>query len=416
MGYFRINIYLSFLNFLKSFFISNINEKRIEKLITQTSKKKNFILTSQLRVGFLILLKYLKKKFPGKKQIIFQPFNLPEMINVAKNLGYKTNFIEQNLDTGEPNLQSLRKKLNNKTLAVVVTNIFNSPSLLLKIKKICSEKKVFLIEDNAIYFDNFFYKRKKKYYSGSFGDFSLYSFNIMKNISGFFGGGVSTNDNEFIKYAYDEISNYKKFNKYMLLKQIITFLLLKILKFKVFYKIFIKILYQAHKKNNTSVLKIVYPSLKFKKVGFPNNYFTKISDLAKKVIYLQLKDFKNRIQNSSLRKKNNIYYYKLFKKLKIKNLKLLTIEDFNFQNYMDFPILVKNKDKLNNYLLSNNIETKYLFYHNCAEIFENKNNIKIKKNGKFFANHVIGLPNHKKISKIYMNKVGYTIKEFYEKN
>ena len=40
MGYFRINIYLSFLDFLKSFFISNINEKKIEKLITQTSKKK----------------------------------------------------------------------------------------------------------------------------------------------------------------------------------------------------------------------------------------------------------------------------------------------------------------------------------------------------------------------------------------
>ena len=55
---------------------------------------------------------------------------------MLQNLGYKTNFIEQNLDTGEPNLQSLRKKLNNKTLAVVVTNIFNSPSLLLKIKNL----------------------------------------------------------------------------------------------------------------------------------------------------------------------------------------------------------------------------------------------------------------------------------------
>ena len=39
---------------------------------------------------------------------------------------------------------------------------------------------------------------------------------------------------------------------------------------------------------------------------------------------------------------------------------------------MDFPILVKNKDKLNNYLLLKNIETKYLFYHNCAKIFESK--------------------------------------------
>ncbi len=141
MSYFRINIYLSFIDFLKSFFVSSIDDQKIEKSIIKTSQKTNFILTSQLRVGFLILLKYLRKKFPEKKQIIFQPFNLPEMINVAENLGYKTNFVEQNLETGEPNLQSLKRKLNTKTLAVVITNIFNSPSFLLKIKKICSKKK-----------------------------------------------------------------------------------------------------------------------------------------------------------------------------------------------------------------------------------------------------------------------------------
>ena len=58
------------------------------------------------------------------------------MINVAKNLDFKTNFVEQSLETGEPNLQSLKKKLNKKTLAVVVTNIFNSPSSLLDIKNL----------------------------------------------------------------------------------------------------------------------------------------------------------------------------------------------------------------------------------------------------------------------------------------
>ena len=71
MNYFRIKIYLYFFDFFKSLFISNIENKKIEELIIQTSKKKNFILTSQLRVGFLILLQYLKKRFPKKKQIIF---------------------------------------------------------------------------------------------------------------------------------------------------------------------------------------------------------------------------------------------------------------------------------------------------------------------------------------------------------
>ena len=111
MSYFRIKIYLYFVDFIKSLFISNIENKKIETLIKKTSKKKNFILTSQLRVGFLILLQYLKKEFPFKKQIIFQPFNLPEMINIASNLGFKPNFIEQDIVTGQPNLKSLQKKL-----------------------------------------------------------------------------------------------------------------------------------------------------------------------------------------------------------------------------------------------------------------------------------------------------------------
>ena len=76
----------------------------------------------------------------------------------------------------------------------------------------------------------------------------------MKNISGFFGGGVSTNDTKFIKFANEEISNYKNFNKYILSKQILNFFILKILKFKVFYKIFIKVLSSgSSKKYNLSV-------------------------------------------------------------------------------------------------------------------------------------------------------------------
>lgn len=82
----------------------------MEKLINQNSKKKYFITTSQLRVGFLILLKYLKKKYPKKNHIIFQPFNLPEMINVAKNSGFKTEFTELNVATGNPNLKKIKKK------------------------------------------------------------------------------------------------------------------------------------------------------------------------------------------------------------------------------------------------------------------------------------------------------------------
>jgi len=61
MKYFRINIYLKFKIYLFAFFlIKNKFEKKIEKLIKENSKKNVFVLTSKLRVGFLLLLKYLK--------------------------------------------------------------------------------------------------------------------------------------------------------------------------------------------------------------------------------------------------------------------------------------------------------------------------------------------------------------------
>ena len=416
MGYFRINIYLTLKCFLKSLLNTKIDKKKIEYLISKNSQKKYFVTTSQLRVGFLILLKYLKKKYPDKKEIIFQPFNLPEMINVALNTGMKINFCKLNINSGEPDLKFLSKIITKNTVAFVATNIFSSPHTLQQLKRLCLKKKIFLIEDNAIYFDNYYLKKKKKLFSGSLGDYSLYSFNIMKNISAFFGGGVSTNDKKFIEFANKEIKFFKEFSKIILLKQVIIFFVLKALKLRILYKFFILIIKRAHKKKLSSILKIAYPSLKFKKVKFPEYYFTKISELSKKAILLQLEDKFSRNLNHKIRKKNNIFYYNLFKKMKIKNIQLLKIKDFNFQNFMDFPILVKNKEKLNDFLLSRGVELKYIVYHDCVNIFYKKYQTGIKKNSKYFSDHVIGLPNHYKVSEKYMHYIGNKIKEFYERN
>ena len=139
MSYLRINIYLNLKTFFKSISSQVVKEKRIEKLIQQNSKKKYFILTSQLRIGFLILLKYLKKN-SQKKEIIFQPFNLPEMINIAIRSNFKVRFKKLDYETGQPNFKYLNSIVNNKTLALVSTNIFLSPKSITRLKDFCKKK------------------------------------------------------------------------------------------------------------------------------------------------------------------------------------------------------------------------------------------------------------------------------------
>ena len=168
MKYFRINIYLSVKNFLTSFFDYNNSNKydhEISKLLLKNSKKKYLSLTSQCRISFLFILKYLKKYFPKKNEIVFCAYNLPEMVNVAKNLKFKIIFSDLEYSSGFYNLSQLKKKLNKKTAAVVLTNMFNTHEESIKLKKICKSKNINIIEDNAIYFDNYkiFNKKKKSF-------------------------------------------------------------------------------------------------------------------------------------------------------------------------------------------------------------------------------------------------------------
>ena len=416
MQYFRIHIYLDVIKFFRSFFFTIYNKKddlKIGNILIKNSRKKFFLLTSQCRISFLILLQYFKKKFNKKNEIIFLAYNLPEMVNIAKNLDFKIVFCDLDKKTGFFDLKKLKKKINNKTIAVVLTNMFNSYEQSLMLKKICSPKKIFLVEDNAIYFDNYKKSKNFKKYSGALGDFALYSFNLMKNISALYGGAITSNNKDFDTYSRNEIHKFGTFPRLILLKQIFIFFILKILAINLFYKyFFFKIIKYTHIKNFNFLLKIFYPSLKFKVINFPNYYFTKISSLSKKLILYQLIDLKKRNSNHKTRKNRNIYYYKKLYYKKIKEISLIKIADFNYQNFIDFPILVKNRSKLNNFLLKNGIETRLYYYKNCEKIFFARRKPHCLNSQKF-ENNIICLPNGEKISFKYIDYIIQKISNFY---
>jgi len=409
--YFRIYPYFKFFFFLKSFFFKGKNlETKIKNYITNNSGKNFFILTSQLRSGFFILLEFLLKKNPEKNEIILSSFNLAEMANISRNLKLKLIFpkLKDNLFIDS---YDVKKRINNKTLAILCTNFFNTTKDLIELKRICREFKIPLIEDNAIYFDNFKEIKKKKIYSGSFGDYSLYSFNIMKNISAMYGGGVSTNDKGFIEYANLEIKDFKNFFLTKFLNQCLVYLILKIISINFIYNLFFfKLISRAHKNNNNFLIKKIYPSLKFKKENISSIYKTKIRNSSIKMIYLQLKDHKNRQINHMVRKFNNYFYEKCFLEKNIKRVKIIKIKERDFQNYNDYPIFVKKKKKLVKYLFSKGIETKVISYKDCQNLF----NIK-KKYLKLYEDQIICLPNHKKITKPYIDYIVNSIHQFYYK-
>ena len=410
---FRIWLYLDFLNFLQSLFTRK-NDKFlnfIQQKISKQSDKKYVLLASQCRVGFLFVLKYLKLK-SKKKEIIFCAYNLPEMVNVAVKLNYKVRFCDLNYKTGSMNVKEIEKKISKNTAAIVLTNMFNDFKNSREIKNLARKYQISLIEDNAIYFDNHVKKNNKIYYSGSFGNFSIYSFNIMKNISAFYGGAISTNDKEFKDYYEKEYNNLNNFPKILFIKQVLIFLILKIMSVNIFFKLFfLHIIKFAHNYNFSVILRLIYPSLKLLKKSLPNYYFSMISQLSIFSIYVQLKNEKKRKKIFVSRKSKHAYYLKKIKIIK-NNLSIINIKDKNYQNFLDFPLLVKNKKSLNKFLLNNGIEVRYKHYYNCEKLFrKNKSCI----NAERYENELICLPLHPKINYDYIDFIANKIRQFYLK-
>lgn len=414
---FRIWLYLNFKNFFKSCFLLGKNknyERCIGKELSKQSNKKYYTLFSQCRIAFFFILKYLKKnRKKNRNEIIFCAYNLPEMINVAINLNLKIKFCDLNYSTGSIDYEQLKKKITSKTLAVVHTNMFNTYRDTIKIKNLTKEKKVTLIEDNAIYFDNYKKIKGKKLFSGSIGDFSIYSFNIMKNISSFYGGACTTNNKQFINFYYKEKVKLNEFPKVALLKQIFIYFVLKTMSINLLYKLlFSKVINYAHKKKVNFLLEIFYPSLKKIKKKFPKYYFTNISDLSLRATYYQLKDNEQRNKTFLSRKNKHNFYHKKLSTIKSKNLQLIKRVDFDYQNFLDFPLLVKNKKKVNDFLLEKNIEVRFKHYYNCEKIFYNT---KQCINAEKYENELICLPVHQKIKIKYMEYVFLNLKKYFSK-
>lgn len=287
--------------------------------------------------------------------------------------------------------------------------MFNNYSELKELKIYCNEKDILLIEDNAIYLGNYYQDKDNKVFSGSFGDVSIFSFGIMKNISAIFGGALVTSDNDINNFAIKKIKEFQKFPFGLYLKKFLLFLILKFSLSKYVYNfLFFYIIKFAHNLNIKFLLKLIYPSYAFKpKKKIPSEYKSKISKISLKIIHQIISDPDIDLERKK-RKENNMLYFNLLSQNK--NIGQINIEDHDFQNFLDFPIIVKNnKDELVRFLFDRGLEIRYHFYSNFDKYLSQKKN----NNSSYYEENLICLPSHSGIEKKKIFKYCEEINNFY---
>lgn len=113
--------------------------------------------------------------------------------------GAKPIFVDIDIKSLNLDPEDLKKKVNKKTKAIICVSLFGLPVNYQDIKNIIKKKKqkIFLIEDNA---ECMMGKFKKKF-AGSFGDYSMFSFQSSKVLTCGEGGMLVTNSKELLEKA-----------------------------------------------------------------------------------------------------------------------------------------------------------------------------------------------------------------------
>ena len=403
MIYPRQKIYgYSFFRQLKNIFLKekNISTDFIKKFF-RLKKEYNINFVFKARIGLFHILSFLFKNDKSKNKIILSSFTVFDMINMILLSGFEPIFIDHYKNSSQINIHQLKKKinkLNNEIGAVLLTHYNINNSELSEISNICKQNKIILIEDCAISIGSKF----NNDYVGKFGDYSIFSFGFYKFINVLSGGMVFSKNKSFYNFVIEKEKNWNEVKIYNFYKLIIKSFFIRVMSSKIFFNLIFPFIKFSYKNDIKLIKKLLINDPKpHQKEVFPKEYKFRLSQLQINDIIFQ---FKNLKPQRETRERNYRNYSE-----NIKNKKIIFFHNkqdlLNKNAYLNFPIIVENKNKFIKYMMDNNIDISPQFYRSVNQLsFLNK----YKKGTKLIHNSVsnlVTLPTYSGINKNYILKI-----------
>lgn len=147
------------------------------------------IATPQNRVGIYLVLRHLLT--PGQ-EVIMSPYTIADITNMVILAGGRPVFADIDRATCNIAADSVERCFSSRTGAVLVTHLHGLSAELGRLGEMCRARGIPMVEDAAQALGTRFASRRV----GSHGTAGVYSFGMYKNVSGFLGGAVVTDDGE----------------------------------------------------------------------------------------------------------------------------------------------------------------------------------------------------------------------------
>jgi dTDP-4-amino-4,6-dideoxygalactose transaminase len=163
---------------------------KLESALAARLSVAHVIAVPQARVGIYLTVKHLVR--PGQK-VILSPYTIADVVNMIVCAGAVPIFADVAAD-GSCNIDpaAVAELLDTESNvgAVMVTHFYGLACEMEPLRQACARADVPLIEDAAQAFG----ARVGGKLAGTIGRAGIFSFGLLKNVTGFFGGAVATND------------------------------------------------------------------------------------------------------------------------------------------------------------------------------------------------------------------------------
>ena len=387
------NFFIYLFTFLSILFpgLAKKNTLKLYKKISKLFHTENILFTGMGRVAAYNIFKFLINK--NKNEIILSPYTLKEIIFAIKYAGGKPVFVDIDIKTGLPKIRDVKKIINKKTAAILITHLYSDSNHIIKfINQFTGKVKI--IEDTAINFGAGINKFRKL---GTLADYGFFSLGTMKNFMAFNGGILFCKNKSNFKKIKLELINNESYSYILAFKKIFLALSIDIFYNKYFFNFFTYYILVLFKKFNINFHeKLIYPGLSYKKAKtLPKHYRYNFFEPFSYAALTNLAKINHEIKN----KISKIKYYE--KNLK-KNLIISRYKNFQSNAFLEYPIIVNNKYKLCKDLLYKGFDLRHTWYLN--------NSLKNKyPNSQFLEERLITLPTHVGFSNSDIKKISKKI-------
>ncbi len=173
--------------------------KLVENFFSKKFKRYALLVNSGSSANLLALALLVNKigkyKLSRNDEIIIPTLCWSTSLYPIIQMNLKPVFVDINIKTLNIDIEKLKKKITKKTKAIFLVHALGNCSNMDKIKKICDEKNLYLIEDTCEALGSKFNKN----YLGTFGNISTFSFYFSHHITSGEGGLITCKNFEDYK-------------------------------------------------------------------------------------------------------------------------------------------------------------------------------------------------------------------------